>query len=112
MKTMELPNGKRMLDAEPIDFCGFKTFDDLSVTSRWLKQCHRNIIEPVSCDDLVLDQDDLWGMSNMLELIDRIDAYRMRYLVERVHALEEYCGLHENQDIDGFTVDCEEGGDE
>lgn len=36
----------------------------------------------------------------------------MCYLVRRIHALEEHCGLHENQDIDTYTVDeCEEGGD-
>ena len=103
MKTMELPNGKRMLDAEPIDFCGIDTFDDLSVAIIWLKKCRANMLHSIAMgyiDDV--DEDDMWGMENVEKLINRMEAYRLDYLTDRIHALEKYCGLAENGDVDSF----------
>lgn len=103
MKTMEVLGGKRMLVAEPVDFCGIDTFDDLSVAIIWLKKCRANMLHSIAMgyiDDV--DEDDMWGMENVEKLINRMEAYRLDYLTDRIHALEAHCGLAENGDVDSF----------
>lgn len=100
LKTTATADGKKMLIAEPVNYCGLKDFSEVAAFQKGVALLLQHFVSEQITEGTMWGDSVQFSISTMFDVLEDIGKYRDDYLKQRIETLEAAMGLEHRGDID------------
>ena len=100
LKTTATADGKKMLIAEPVNYCGLTDFSEVTAFQKGVALLLQHFVSEQITEGTMWGDSVQFSISTMFDVLEDIGKYRDDYLKQRIETLEAAMGLEHCGDID------------